>query len=87
MALVAAVAVEVRDDARDLGQHAATAALVGCAEGSIVFVLDPIIQRSLNSSQKTDVECLYSAADGDALDRAEGDTVQGRGQAGYQIGR
>lgn len=41
MALVAAVTIEVRDDAHDLRQRAAVAALAGLAEGASALLIEP----------------------------------------------
>jgi hypothetical protein len=42
MALTAAVTIEVRDDAREVRQQAAAAALQGLAEGLRALALEPI---------------------------------------------
>lgn len=41
MALVAAITIEVRDDAKDMRQRAAAAALQGFAEGAKAAFLEP----------------------------------------------
>lgn len=44
MAMAAAITIEVRDDARELRQQAAAAALHGLAEGAKMLMVSPAIE-------------------------------------------